>query len=384
MPTFTQSEFVESSALLPPLLWQHFTDDDGKEDPFIRQLPLGYRDAWLIRWDQKDNPYGLLPQGALDVPPTLMQMPGRKIFEVEPGVYRGHTQILESELTKSVEPGTLADAVNVENRLADVWLYFGDMLANRVYKIYADLGVNGQIVNIDAQGNRHTYQIQNYSKLNVSGWLSDPLNATPIDDLRAGAQTLGRGTSTRYGQKSQLLMADEGVSALLATAQVRNAFRSNYGASFMAPFDHAQKTGPQPPLSGDKSLNNLFFGMGLPEIVPWNRGYYANFADARDKTRANFTKLLTSTQAVWLGYRPQGAQVGQLSFARHAGLLETGGADYGIVNVQRPGSLTEFGQGVYVRVHYHNEQPHHYRFEIGCNICPEVWYEDAMAAVLWS
>lgn len=384
MPTITQSMFVESAALLPPLLWQHFTDDDGGEDPFVKHFPLGYRNAWVIRWDQKDNPYGLLPQGALDTPPTLMQMPGRKITEVEPGVYRGYTLVKESELTKSVQPGTLADPVIISERLADVNLYFGEMLANRLYKMYADLGTAGVINNTDENGNQHTYNINGYSKNSVSAWTSDPLNATPIDDLRAIASALNRGTSTRFGQRSKLLMADEGVTALLATKQIRDSFKSNYGATYLAPFDNAMKTGDTPALNGDRGINKLFFGMGLPEIVPWNRGYYANFADARDKTKANFTKFLTGTQAVWLGYRPNNQQSGQISFARHAGLEEQGGADYGIVNVKKPGSMSEFGKGVYVRVHYQNEQPHQYKFEIGCNVCPEVWYEDAMAAVSWS
>ena len=45
---------------------------------------------------------------------------------------------------------------------------------------------------------------------------------------------------------------------------------------------------------------------------------------------------------------------------------------------------SEFGKGVFVQVKYHNERPNHYKFEIGANICPEVWYEDAMASVNWS
>ncbi len=385
MPTLTQSIVAESAALLPTLMWSKMTDDDGGEDPFFKKFPLADRNVWQVRWDQKQSPYGLLPQGTLDAPPTLMTMPGIRVEEVTPGVYRGYTEIKETELTVTREPGTLADPMVVADRLNDVMLYFAEMAVNRIRKIYADLGVNGYINNVSTDGVQHSYQINNYQRISVSAWTSSPSTATPIDDLRAAQQTLNRGTSTRFGQKSQILMADEAVSALLATAQVRNSFRSAYGASFMAPFDNAQKTGMQPAINGDQSLNKLFFGMGLPEIVPWNYGYYPLITDVQNQTKANYSKFLTGTQAVWLGNRPMNQQLGQFTFCRHAGMLEKGDVgEYGVLSVKDPKGLVEYGDNIYVRVHYHNRMPHHYDFEMGFNATPEVWYEDAMASIYWS
>lgn len=383
MPTLTQNMVAESAALMPKLMWASTFDEDGTEDPFFKKLPIGFRDSWVIRWDQEGAPYGLIPQGTLDASPVLMQMPGIQVFEVTPGVYRGKTNILESYLTVAREPATLADPVVAANELSRVMLYFGDMLINRFRKAYADLGVNGQINNVSLEGIHHTYQIQNYQKPTVSQW-SNAATATPIDDLRGVQTTANRGTSSRFGQKSDLLMVDEGINTLLATAQIRNSFRSSYGASFLAPYDNNNLSGAQPPLNGDQSLNKLFFGMGLPMITPWNHGYYPDFTSAKNYIRANFLKFIPNTSAVWLGMRPQGQQLGQMTVARHIGNDEKGDeAMYNVVTVpDKPEE--EYMKGVFIRVFYRNEMPNGYEFQIGVHFTPEVWYDDAMLSVNWT
>ncbi len=386
MPTLTQNMVAESAALLPTLMWSFMTDDDGEKDPFFEKFPLADRDTWMVQWDQKQSPYGLAPQGVLDGPPPLMVMPGRRVNQAVPGVYRFYTQIRETELTTSREPGTISDAIDVPNRLNDVMLYGGEMIVNRIRKIYADLGLYGYFNNESSDGVQNTYQIQNYSRTGVSAWISSPTTATPIDDLRTVQSALNKGTSTRFGQKSNILMSDEGVSALLKTSQIRNSFKSAYGASFLAPFDNAQKSGMQPPLNGDQSLNKLFFGMGLPPITPWNYGYFPLLSDVQSlANKGNYVKFLPSTSLIWLGNRPNNQQLGQFTFARHAGNLEKGdAANFDVVRAKSPDSITEFGNNIYVRVHYINRQPNHYDFEFGFNSVPEVWYDDAMASVYWS
>jgi len=384
MPTLTQNMVAESAALLPELAWGFMADDDGGDDPFVKALPLADRDSWKVTWDQRESSYGLLPQSQLDSPPVLMTEPGVRVYEVEPGVYRGYTQIKESELTKSRQPGTLADPVEVKERLSVAMLYFGEQLANRLFKIYADLGVNGYFNNQSADGVQHSYKINGYQRINMSAWAGSPTTATPIDDLRVAGNTLNRGTSSRFGSKSKLLMTDEAITTMLATTQIRTTFKSEYGASFMAPFDNANRNGPQPPLNGNRSLNALFIGMGLPEIVPWNRGYYPLLSDVQNRTKANFSKFLGSTSAVWLGNRPSNQQLGQMSFCRHAGLEMGEKGDFDVESVKTPDTVTNWGKNIYLKVHVRNKQPHGYDFEMGCNVTPEVWYEDAMAAVYWS
>ena len=385
MPTLTQSLVRNSSVVLPLLLWRQMADDDGGEDPLMKKFPLGYRDAWKISWEQDNNPWGMTAQGALDAPPVFTSIPGSRVFEATPGVYREYTKIGETELTVAREQGTLGDPISVKGRLAKAYMYFAERLANRLFKIYADLGVYGRINNTDDQGNQHVYQIQDYPSLSVSAWLSSPQTATPIDDLRTAQTTLHKGTSSRFGPKSQLLLTDEALNAFLATKQVRDTFRANYGANYLAPYANEQATGVRPPINGDRSVNELLTGMGLPKLVPWNRGYYPDAASAESNTKASFTKFLPTTAAIWLGYRPDNAQLGQLSFARHTGLQSASeAAEFGVVPLQKPGSLSEFGKGVFVQVKYQNEQPHHYKMEIGFNVCPEVWYNDAMASINWS
>jgi hypothetical protein len=384
---------AESAALLPKLLPAGMMLDEKTEtkDPFVERFPLAKRDEWIIRWDQMGAPYGLMGQSVLDAAPRLYVAPGMRVFEVEPGVYREFTKINESYLTKGREPGTLAKPVNPKEEAARVTLYAMDRIIRRIWKIYADLGVLGQINNTNTAGVQQTYQIAGYQKFPVSNWISSPATATPIDDLRAIANTAQRGTDTKFAQDSAILMADELVTALMATAQVRNAFRSEYGASYLAPFDNANVTGVQPPLNGNRSLNALFFGMGLPKIVPWNRGYYSTFADAKNYNKANFNKFLQSaaqslgyTNAfVWIGDRPKNQQLGQLTFARHAGLEETSGvADFDCIKPKTDGKAEDWAKNLYLKLHYRNRQPNGYDLEYGMNTTPEVWYDDAMLSGL--
>ena len=392
MPTITANMVAESAALLPKLLPAGMAmDEDGNDDLFFKHFPLAHREEWIIRWDQMGAPYGLMGQSALDAAPKLFVAPGIRVFEVEPGVYREYTQIKETYLTKGREPGTLAKPVNPKEEAARVTLYAMDRIIKRIWKAYADLGIQGLINNTNVEGIQHTYNIQGYQKFTVSNWISNPATATPIDDLRAVANQAQRGTDSRFGQKSEIGMTDELITALLATAQVRNSFRSAYGASFLAPFDNNNASGAQPPLNGDQSLNKLFFGMGLPKIVPWNRGYYLNYADAQNYNKANFQKFLQSAAvaagatngAVWMGYRPNSAQSGQMTFARHAGLEETGGpADYDCIKpkIDKPSEM--WAKGLYLKLHYRNRQPNGYDLEYGCNFTPEVWYDDSMLSIL--
>lgn len=384
MPTLTQNMVAESAALIPELVTGFMADEDGNADPFVKAFPLADRDAWKVQWDQRESAYGLTPQGSLDAPPELMVAPGVRVYDVEPGVYRGYTQINETELVRSREPGTISDPLDVGDRLATVMIYIGEWIAPRIFKIFADLGVNGYFNNQSLNGVQHTYKINGYQRLSMSAWAGAPTTATPIDDLRVAANALNRGTSSRFGSKSKLCMTDEAITTLLATTQVRSTFKSEYGASFLAPFDNANRNGPQPPLNGDRSLNSLFIGMGLPEIVPWNRGYYPLLSDVQNRTKGNFTKFLGNTSAVWLGSRPGGQQLGQFTFARHAGHLLGPKADFDVPSIKAPGSATEFGKNIYLAAHVRNRQPHGYDFEWGFNCTPEVWYEDAMAAVYWS
>lgn len=385
MPALTQNMIVEAGGLLPALLWDHLSDDDGGVDPFIEKLPMSYIDSSFIKFDQLESPYGLMSLSAIDDAPPLFVVPGLRVYEIKPGYYREYTQLLESKLTDSREPGTAFDPLDVAEELGRIMLYMGQRFASRIFQIYAQLGTLGQLNITGPEGLQHTYQIENFRTITATAWLSSPSTATPIDDLRTGASVLNKGTSSRFGGKSFLLMADEGVNALLATAQIRNAFRSEYGASYLAPFDNAQKSGKQPPLNGNRSLNSLFLGMGLPEIIPWNRGYYPKLTDVQNQTYTNFIKFLSPTQGIWLGYRPKDQPIGKMNFTRHAGLIEQGDSgDYGVVDIPETPEMGDAGKGIYFRAHYRNFQPHHYDIEIGANIAPQLYYGDAIAAVNWS
>lgn len=385
MPALTQSMFMDETVYLPPLIWAGVMGEEGS-DPFGKKFPMGVqKDGWLIKWDQDQNPYGSTGQRSLEEAPALVQSPGVRVREVEPGLYADATELGEREILTSRQSGTFGKPLNVKERLAKMNLFLAERISNRILQTWADLGQTGLFNNVSAEGSvQHAYQLDNYQVIPVSAWLSNPAGATPIDDLRTAQAVLGRGTHSRFGNKSELLMTDEGINALLATAQIRNSFRSSYGASFLAPFDNAQLNGGQAPLNGEQSLNKLFFGMGLPEIVPWNRGRYPDLASAVARTRTSFQKFLSNTKAIWLGYRPNNQPIGEFTLAIHTGMQQTGpGEDWGVVGIKSPAN-EEWGEGIYFKVHYNNRIPEGYFIECGFNAVPRVFYEDAMACVTWS
>lgn len=368
MAALTQNLEVFANALMPALMWQDLL---GGDDPLMKAFKPGYINADKVQYDQYESPYGLLPLRGLNGTPPVLQMPGFRRYQFDPGYFGGQTELLESELTSSVQPGTLNSPLDVSDRLGTLYLYFATMVASRMRKTVADGLATGTVTIVDAQGNKWVYTIPGYRTYTPgTGWGANPATATPITDLLTQKANLQKGTSTKFGGSSKLLMNSISLAEYFRTAQVQSTYRAKYGSSFVG-------------LDGGVDLpgiNALHQGFDLPPIEVYDYGYFPTLADAKNRVYGNWQFIVPTRTVLWLGDR-KGQQLGQMQLTRHAGKVETKGAQsYPQVNAPNENEA-DFAEGLYVRTHYQNRMPHKYDLEVGYNGSLVLWYDDSACGI---
>lgn len=362
-----------TGALLPDLIWNDVVKSGN--DPLLDALPFGYVDADKIKYDMYEDPYGLVPLRGLDHAPDYVQMPGFRSYQIDPGYFGLATQLRESEITSERQPGTLADPLDVSDRLSKLMLDSASMLVSRFRKCVGDLLATGTLTVTGTAGQVFQYQAANYRTLSPgTGWQAAPTTATPLTDLMGWQATLQKGSSSEFGPDSVLLCNSNTIVDIFKTTQVQSTYRGPYGSSIIGVDDTADLTG----------LNKILQGFGLPAIVRYDKGYFPTLDDAKAQNFANWNYIIPNKTLIWIGKRPGSQQIGQFQLTRHAGLVGVNGADrYPSIDV-RDENAAEVAKGMYVRAHYHNRMPHHCDLEAGWNGCPVLWYSTAAAGISYS
>lgn len=371
----TQNYSVE--LVLPELMWDEMNDTGA--DPILAALPLVHEKEDVILWDQHENGYGLLSLRALGGTPDVVAVPGIRRYAVAPGYYGERAVLEETEMTKSRDPGTSSLPARPEERIAVMTQYQAEKTVNRVRQVSADLLRTGKFVNRNATGAVvHTDQIENYTAvasmpayvLPKSGrtlgpsWRSDPANAKPLTDLDYLRYELELGTSSEFGEGSELVVNPDVVVDVLNTAQVQQVFRGQYGAS----------------ISGQADLDKLFGSRGLPKLVPYKKGYYPTLADATART--NFTRIIPSGGMIWLGARPKGQKLGKFVLTRNLGVDPPPGARPSPYRASYRGELS-WAEGVYMLLEYYPKMPFRYELDVGLNGGPVVHFGSAAAGLTY-
>lgn len=372
MAVLSQNFEFTVGALMPDFIWQ---DAQQADDPLMKAFPFGYEDADKVKWDQYENPYGLIPYRGLDGNPPLVSFPGFRQYNFDPGYFGGYTQLSETEITAERQPGTIASPLDVDDRLGMLMLHASTMIVSRCRKMLSDMLVAGKFTVTGAQGQVYGYQVDGYrTKVPGVGWNASPTTAVPINDMLQWQAELQRGTSSKFGGESILLANSNTIAELFKTTQIQTSYRTKYGASVIGLDGAADLAG----------LNSITQGFDLPKIVRYDHGYYPTLADAVNRTTANFTYIIPNRTLIWLGKRPDTNKVGQFQLTRHAGLVETGQAK-GYPSIRtRNTEAAEIAKGLYVRSHYINRMPHHYDLEFGFNGGPVMWWGSAAAGITYS
>ncbi len=374
----------DTAALLPDYIWDEIVDKG--DDPLLSAMPFSYTESSFVKWDQYENPYGLIPLRGVDGAPTLVQMPGLKVYESAPGFYGLVTQLRESEILFERQPNTVASPLDVPDRLGKLMLDASTMVVSRFRQTAGDLLVTGEFTNLNASGElQHHYQLEDYQTFAPAndgftgpGWTANPATADPIGDLIYWqTKKLNRGTSADFGPKSRILCNPTVINDIWNCTSVRVAFKSKFGATFLR-----GDLETSPPLEGDNGLNALMMGMGLPPLVPYDRGYFPTLTDSIAGDPDNFTFAIADKSLIWLGVRPKGQTIGAWKLTRNAGMVSPS-VNYDSVDVENE-QKGEMTKGIYVNAHYINRMPHHYDLELGFNACPILYYRRATAGITYS
>lgn len=335
----------------------------------IDLMPFRYEDAALITWEQPDNFHGTMQLRGEGGKPSVIQQTGLKTYSMKPGMY-GETIVLgEEQLTEMREPGTKGDVIDLNYLTTTRIQYLTERGLNQVENTLATLFTTGQFVNRSADGAvTHADRIANFNSF-VPGtnWASGAVPntaATPIQDMRGFKQQAQKGTSSRYGKDSKLLMNTSTFNDMLGTDEVQKVLKLDYG---------------QTPMGMD-GLNTILNNNDLPSIEIYDGGYYATAATATANA-TGWTYFLPRGNAIWLGTRPRGQRIGEFVLTRNMNGVPPEGAapDYRVKNSDLAGELL---RGTYTKVVVKSDEvPVYYRLDHGFNGGPALYYSTAVSSI---
>ncbi len=361
--------------VLPELMWDEMTDTGG--DPLLAALPLVHEKEDLIIWDQYENGYGLLSLRGLGGTPDITPAPGIRRYAIAPGYYGERMILAETEMTKGRAPGTPNLPAKAEERIAVMQQYQAEKTVSRIRQVAADFLRTGQFTHKNAAGTVvHTDQIENYTAISAMpsyvlpktgatlgpSWRSDPTNARPLTDLDRIRLELEFGTSSEFGEGSELIVNPAVVVDILNTDQVQRVYKDKYGAT------------PSGPADVDKLLGSR----GLPKLTAYKKGYYPTLDDARART--NFVRVIPDKGLIWLGTRPKGQKLGKFVLTRNMGTDPPAGAKDSPYKVTHRGELA-WAEGIHVLLEYYNKAPFRYELDVILSGGPVVHFGSAAAGL---
>jgi hypothetical protein len=252
-------------------------------DPTFEIMPTRDVNAGMLEWTEKGNDSGLQHLRGLDGAPFHVQRTGKTSYLVRPGVFGEFKTLGENELTNRAGSVTGDVPVDIGDLVAEAQEDLIQREVNRVRQIVWSLLVTGTFSVSSNTGAgvtmTDTYTLQTHSG---SDW-STASTATPIIDFRA---------VTEKG-------SNRGVDFVAGTAYMNlvtfNRMLGNLNAN-----DLRGSTVNVIGVVGPQAMDQIMMAAGLPKIRIFDRGYFADAADATSKT---LTKLIPDDKVVVVGVR---------------------------------------------------------------------------------
>lgn len=279
-----------------------------EDDPAFDMFPITTIDAPKILWEQRDNPYGLMPARSINATAQFIQLLGGNRFEMDPGRYSAYTMLPESVIEQMRDYGVYHEPMNLEehvmvaqDRLLDIrlkrmrWIIW-TLITSGAYTIFAP---NGGIVETN------TYPFQ--SLVTAVPW-TNLNNSTPLADMRY-AKTLQTGHSIRFDRASKAFCNFNTMNAMLANNNQADlgGKRRDVGATF----------------NSLENVNEVFTANDLPAIEAYQEGYY----DAS----GTFQLYIPNNIVVMVGRRTNGETVGEFQMTRNAANADAAPGPYTFV-----------------------------------------------------
>lgn len=284
-----------TSAALGAIEQQMLPQLDGADDPINSIFPDSNVDDTLLIWEQYDNFTGLQQVRGLNGEPGKVNKIGAKQYMMQPGVYGEYQPIDETELTRRRQVGTFGSPIDISDLvlLANNQLLQRQM--NRKRKMGWDLLTQGFFTNTAPNGtvvHSDSYSQRIYTS--IVPWTT-AATATPLQDFR-NVLLLRRGYSIRLDSSTRAYANQTTINAGLANLNAADLY--------------GKRTAGLSTINTLTGINQLFTGEGLPNLTPWDDGYY-------DDTNV-FRLFIPDGYIVVAGGRTSGAPAGKFISTRNA------------------------------------------------------------------
>lgn len=340
---------------------------DGKR--LIKLFPLAYRDTSLVEWEQLDSVFGAMQLRGVGGVPGSVQLLGYKQYKMQPGSYGNFIKLDYEQLMKMRQPGTKGDVVDEQWLANQSIMELTEQALNRMEWIVAQWLSTGQFyLASPGGGNTHTDSITNYTTILPSTNWANTAASTPIDDLQNAKARLQKGTSSQFDKKSTFVVNSFTMNDFLQSAQLRNIIKLQYGET---------------PVSLDLA-NKILNSLELPSIEVYDGGYFQTPGTATSDA-TNWTYFLPRGYGIWLGHRPDGAQIGEFILTRNPDAMKPRGAatDFRTRNPEL--EAPDWIDGLYTRFFVNtNEPPTYWRTDCGFNGGPALFYRTGSAGFFYS
>jgi hypothetical protein len=231
----------------------------------------------------------------IDGAPSRVKAVGQRRYQAEPGYYGEFMTLDELELTMRAQYADPARPINVDDMVMERQDQLLSRRLDRQEKVCWDLVILGVFSSVRNNIVMHSDRYTTQTYASVVAW-STVATATPIADFRA-IQLLSRGRGADFGAAAEAWMNRTTFNNLLSNTNAADlgGRRGEFGAS----------------LTSADGVNRVLAAEGLPQIVIYDEGYYAN----DDGT--GFTLWIPDGKVVIRGARPAGQTIGEFRMTRN-------------------------------------------------------------------
>lgn len=334
------------------------------DDPLFKIFPPTYKEEFLVVWEIPQSPYGLMPPRGGGGEPNYLAPPNWKRYKMTPSYYGAYTEYGEEQMTEQRDPGSPNKPLDVDWMVMNGMANLINAAITQIRKIIVSLLLTGKFDVRNASGGivHADYIVEQRRLVPGTSWYT-VASADPVSDLLTWQATLQRGTSTSFGTDSILLMGDESINQLLLNAKIRNNIRLNAGDT----------------VNNLEDLNGILIGYGLPKIVRYNKGYFAD--ETKTDDLANFIKHLEVGNAIWAGVREDGDKIGQFQMTKN--LMKESPLGPTVDSRETPDGAGLLSDGMYALVNYTQTPPPKLRLDVGFNGGPALIRPYSVAGITW-
>ena len=297
--------FQESEVLtqIAPELIQN----NALSDPIFGYFPIVEQDAYMLRWTVDDNFRGLMALRGMDGAPPRVQRPGRNLYETRPGVFGEYFGLDERELTERAKgfPANMTVPIDVADLVREGQAVLTVRQVQRMKQMAWGLALTHALyLPLPTGGFGYEETFAGQTMATAVLW-SDPLNSTPIHDLRQLQFVYGRGTSNNFQQTGEAWMNGRTAQYIMQNRNPADAggIRADYGATVFNSVD---------------DFNKILIASGAPKICIWEDSIQVGSNAGEPGFVNNNYQMLIPDGVVWVvAARPANEKPGRFIWSRH-------------------------------------------------------------------